>query len=77
MFTGSARPLVRFCITIFGVSDLPMLYEALGLPEDVRFVAVVTLGYPATDADKPSTGASLFTRRRKPREEILRWETWD
>ncbi len=62
---------------IFGVTDLPMLYEALGLPQDVRFVAVVTMGYPAADADKPSSEASLFTRQRKPREEIMRWETWD
>jgi FMN reductase [NAD(P)H] len=62
---------------IFGVTDLPMLYEVLGLPGDVRFVAVVTMGYPAADPDKPSSEASLFRQRRKPRAEVLRWETWD
>ena len=62
---------------IFGVTDLPALYEALGLPEDVRFVAVVTMGYPAESADEPSRGSSVFSRRRKAREEVVRWERWD
>ena len=62
---------------IFGVSDLPALREALQLPEELRFVAVVTMGHPTEDADAPSSGASVFTRRRKPREEVVRWERWD
>ena len=61
---------------IFGVSDLPALRETLGLPDDLRFVAVVTMGYPAEGADEPSSGASVFTRRRKPRSEVVRWEAW-
>lgn len=61
---------------IFGVTDLEGLSETLGLPEDVRFVAVVTMGYPAEADDEPSAGASVFTRRRKAREEVVRWETW-
>jgi len=62
---------------IFGVTNLPMLYEVVGLPRDVRFVAVVTMGYPAADPDKPSSEASPSRQRRKPRAEVLRWETWD
>lgn len=62
---------------IFGVSDVPMLRETLGLPDDLRFVAVVTMGYPAEGADEPSSGASVFTTRRKPRSEVVRWEAWD
>jgi FMN reductase [NAD(P)H] len=63
---------------IFGVTDLPALSEALGLPEDLRFVAVVTVGFPAETADDdPSRASSVFTQRRKPREEVVRWETWD
>jgi nitroreductase len=62
---------------IFGVTDIPALREALGLPEDVLFVAVVTMGYPAEASDEPSRGASVFTRRRKPREEVVRWERWE
>ncbi len=62
---------------IFGVTDLPALHEALGLPDDVLFVAVVTMGYPEEGADEPSTTSSVFTQRRKPREEVVRWERWD
>jgi FMN reductase [NAD(P)H] len=61
---------------IFGVTDLDALQRLLGLPDDLRFVAVVTMGYPAEQADEPSSGASVFTQRRKPREEVVRWEHW-
>jgi FMN reductase [NAD(P)H] len=61
---------------IFGVTDVPALKRTLAIPEDVDFVAVVTMGYPA-DEEEPSTGASVFTRRRKPRAEVVRWERWD
>ena len=62
---------------IFGVTDLQALRDTLGLPDEAHFVAVVTMGYPAEAADEPSTGASVFTRRRKAREEVVRWETWE
>jgi FMN reductase [NAD(P)H] len=61
---------------IFGVTDLDALRRLLGLPDDLRFVAVVTMGYPAELADVPSSGASIFSERRKPREEVVRWEHW-
>jgi FMN reductase [NAD(P)H] len=61
---------------IFGVTDLDALQRLLGLPDDLRFVAVVTMGYPAEQADEPSSSASVFTQRRKPREEVVRWERW-
>jgi FMN reductase [NAD(P)H] len=61
---------------IFGVTDLSALTEALALPEDVLFVAVVTVGYPADADDAASGAASVFTRRRKAREEVVRWERW-
>lgn len=60
---------------IFG-ADGSAMREILGAPDDVRFVAVVTVGYPAEGADEPTSGASVFTRRRKPREEVVRWERW-
>lgn len=62
---------------IFGVTDLPALHETLALPEDVLFVAVVTMGYPAEGADEPSKGSSVFSKRRKAREEVVRWERWE
>lgn len=60
---------------VFGVTDLPALQRILGHPDDVRFVAVVTMGYPA-DADPAAADASVFTQRRKPRDEVVRWERW-
>ena len=62
---------------IFGVVDVPALFETLGLPDDVHFVAVVTMGYPADGPDEASTGASVFTRRRKERADVVRWERWE
>jgi FMN reductase [NAD(P)H] len=61
---------------IFGITDLEALQRILGLPDELRFVAVVTMGYPAGDSDEPSSGASVFTERRKAREEVVRWERW-
>jgi FMN reductase [NAD(P)H] len=61
---------------IFGVSDRAAVKELLGLPDDVQFVAVVTMGYPAATADEPSMGASIFTKRRKPRDDVVHWERW-
>lgn len=62
---------------IFGVPDLEALRVTLGLPEDVRFVAVVTMGYPAEGADEPSGDASAFAKLRKARPEVVRWERWE
>ncbi|HEY8193182.1 MAG TPA: nitroreductase family protein [Gaiellaceae bacterium] len=61
---------------IFGVTALAALFETLGLPEELRFVAVVTMGYPVDGADESSADASVFTQRRKAREEVVRWERW-
>ena len=62
---------------IFGVTDLPAFYATLGLPEDVLFVAVVTVGYPVGEPDARSADASVFTRRRKARDDVVRWERWE
>ena len=61
---------------IFGVPDLEALQRMLGLPDDLKFVAVVTMGYPTEGADEPSSGASVFTERRKPRGDVVRWDRW-
>jgi FMN reductase [NAD(P)H] len=61
---------------IFGVTDQQSLRRVLGLPDDLSFVAVVTMGYPAEHTDEPSSGASVFTQRRKSREKVVRWERW-
>ncbi len=61
---------------IFGVTDVPALYETLGLPDDVLFVAVVTMGYPVDEPDEPTSGSSRFSRRRKSRADVVRWNRW-
>jgi nitroreductase len=62
---------------VFGVTDIPALQQALGLPDDLRFVAVVTMGYPAEpDEDEARKTSSVFTQRRKPRDDVVRWERW-
>jgi FMN reductase [NAD(P)H] len=61
---------------IFGVTDVPALKRALGLQEDVQFVAVVTMGYPAEDDTFPEQAKSAFKQRRKPRSEVVHWERW-
>ena len=62
---------------VFGVTDIPALRSALSLPDDVHFVAVVTMGYPAgEDRDEIARTSSAFTQRRKPREDVVHWERW-
>jgi nitroreductase len=62
---------------IFGVTDVPALKRSLGVPDDVHFVAVVTMGYPAPDDSFPPAAKSAFNQRRKARSEVVRWERWD
>jgi FMN reductase [NAD(P)H] len=61
---------------IFGVTDVPALKRTLGVPDDVHFVAVVTMGYPAGEDTFPDRAKSAFKQRRKPRSEVVHWERW-
>jgi nitroreductase len=61
---------------VFGVlpEQVPELRELVGLPEDVHFVCVLTLGHPRAEAaEGPS---SRTTRRRLGRDELVAWERW-
>jgi FMN reductase [NAD(P)H] len=62
---------------VFGVParEVPALAELLDVPDDFRFVGVVTLGRPAPDP-RWSAATSRTTQRRKPVEELVRWERW-
>ena len=62
---------------IFGVTDVPALKRTLGVPDDVHFVVVVTMGYPAGEDSFPEQAKSAFKQRRKPRGEVVHWERWD
>jgi nitroreductase len=62
---------------VFGLLEeqVPSLRELLGLPPDLRFVAVVTLGRPAPDP-RWSAATSRATQRRKALDELVHWERW-
>jgi nitroreductase len=47
----------------------------LGIPEDVWVVAGVTVGRGAPDPHS-SEASSRFKERRRPLEEVVRWERW-
>ncbi len=47
----------------------------LGIPEDLWVVAGVTLGRGAPDPHS-SEASSRFKERRRPLEEVVRWECW-
>jgi FMN reductase [NAD(P)H] len=49
--------------------------DLLGIPDDVHFVCVVTVGYPQP-ADPVSATSSRLRRARKPLDELVRWERW-
>jgi FMN reductase [NAD(P)H] len=51
------------------------LRELLGMPEDVSIVGVVTIGHPAPEPMEERRKETL-RRRRRPLEEVVRWERW-
>ena len=60
---------------VFGVTDLQALREVLRLPDDLSFVAVVTIGYPSGEP-LPERDTREFRARRRPRGEVVHWERW-
>ncbi len=63
---------------VFGVlpEQVPAVQELVGLPEDVHFVCVLTLGKPASDP-RESEQVSRLSQRRLPLDELVRWERWE
>jgi nitroreductase len=63
---------------VFGVlpEQVPAVQELVGLPEDVHFVCVLTLGKPAPDP-RESEQVSRLSQRRLPLDELVRWERWE
>jgi nitroreductase len=58
---------------VFGVlpEQVPELRAAVGMPADVHFVCVVTIGHPSAQGDD-ATVTSRLSRRRLPLEELVR-----
>ena len=63
---------------LFGVfvEALPTFREELGLPEDVTIACCITIGRAADDDDEASARSSRLTRRRRPLDDVVRWERW-
>jgi nitroreductase len=49
--------------------------ELLGIPADFEIVGVVTVGHAAPEATRERRKEAI-ARRRRPREEVVRWERW-
>ena len=82
--TGAAAMLILlaaidegYAAGLFGVfvEALAAFRQELGLPEDVTIACCITIGRPAGD-DEASARSSRLTRRRRPLDDIVRWERW-
>lgn len=62
---------------VYGVlpEKIPAVRTLLGVPEDVHFVCLVTIGRPAPDPQETGL-VSRLTQRRLPLDELVRWERW-
>jgi nitroreductase len=63
---------------VFGVlpEQVPAVKELLGVPDDVHFVCVLTIGRPAPNP-RESEQVSRLSQRRLPLDELVRWERWE
>ncbi len=62
---------------VFGVlpDKVASLKGLLGVPDDVHFVCVLTIGRPAPNP-RESEHVSRLSQRRLPLDELVRWESW-
>ncbi len=62
---------------VFGVlpAQVPVVKQLLGVPDDVHFVCVLTIGRPAPNP-RESDQISRLSQRRLPLDELVRWERW-
>jgi FMN reductase [NAD(P)H] len=63
---------------VYGVpaERVPDVMALLGVPDDVRFVCVLTIGRPAPDPQETAQ-VSRLSQRRLPLDELVRWERWE
>ena len=62
---------------VYGVPGRPspQLKALLGMPDDVHFICIVTIGKQPADADD-SPLVSRLTQRRLPLDQLVHWERW-
>lgn len=56
----------------FGAHRLPGLQQLLGIPDDVKAIGIVTMGYPAPDRRSRSLASGW-----RPLDDVVHWEQWD
>jgi FMN reductase [NAD(P)H] len=63
---------------VFGVlpERVPAVKQLLGVPDDIHFVCVLTIGRPAPNP-RESEQVSRLSQRRLPLDELVRWERWE
>jgi nitroreductase len=63
---------------VYGVlpENIPAVKALLGVPDDVHFVCLVTIGLPAPDPRETAL-VSRLSQRRLSLDELVRWERWD
>ncbi|MGL6280310.1 MAG: nitroreductase family protein [Gaiella sp.] len=61
--------------TLYPRASNDLLREELGMPDDLQVVGCVALGHPAPEPKEVARAADL-KRRRRPFEEVVRWERW-
>ena len=63
---------------VYGVlpERVPGVASLLGVPEDVHFVCLVTIGRAAPDPQE-SRLVSRLSQRRLALDELVRWERWE
>ncbi len=63
---------------VYGVlpEQVPEVEALLGVPDDVHFVCLVTIGHAAPDSQE-SRLVSRLSQRRLALDELVRWERWE
>ena len=63
---------------VYGVlpEQVPDVKALLGVPDEVHFVCLVTIGRPAPDPREPAL-VSRLSQRRLSLAELVRWERFD
>ena len=63
---------------VYGVlpEQVPEVEALLGVPDDVHFVCLVTIGHAAPDPQE-SRLVSRLSQRRLALDELVRWERWE
>jgi nitroreductase len=62
---------------VFGVLEWAPIWKLLGIPGDILPVAIVTVGKAAPEPEEmQQRRKDAMRKRRRPLEEVIRWEHW-